>query len=208
MLRDGSRSPPSPDLHTTSALSLADLRSVATDNKNSPSAAISDLRSDIQTIVLRVDEVEETQARHDTSLCHAQQVTESHAIHLREINHHMEDLDNRGRCRNLLVRGLLETVEATQVTRAVSTIFNDLLERPPDAPIAIECIHRAMLPRGKATDLPRDIVRCLNDFLVKEEILRKARSRGHLTEKEGSETTIRCSKIQSDCLLLEVPFLL
>ncbi|XP_073482505.1 vomeronasal type-2 receptor 26-like [Aquarana catesbeiana] len=101
-LRDQSRSSPSPELNPTSALSLADLCLVATDIKNTLSAAISDLHSDIQDIVLRVEEVEETQARHDTSLCHVQQVTESHAIHLRNINRHMEDLDNRGRCRNLM----------------------------------------------------------------------------------------------------------
>lgn len=195
-LRDRSRSPSSPDLHPTSAVSLADLHSVAMDIKNTLSAAISDICSDIQAIVLRVEKVKETQARHDASLCHVQQVTESHAIHLREINRHMEDLDNRGRSCNLRVRAIPETVEAAQITRAVSAIFNDLLERPPDVPIAMEYIHRALRPRGKDTDLPRDIVCCLNDFLLKEELLSKARSRGHLTS-QGTEI-----KLFQDLILL------
>lgn len=74
------------------------------------------------------------------------------------------------------VRGLPESIETPQLTRSVIALFNDLLERPPATPIAMECIHRALRPRGRDTDPPRDIICCLNDFPLKEEILRKARA--------------------------------
>lgn len=168
-------------MHAASALSPTDIRTVAADIKNTLFAAISDLRSDIQAIVLRVEEVEETQARHDDALCQVQQVTESHAVHLREINHHMEDLDNSGRHRNLRVRGLPDSIDSTQLSRSVTALFNELLERPPDSPIAMESIHRALHPRGRDTDPPRDIICFLNDFIPKEGILRKARGRIHFS---------------------------
>ncbi|XP_073459921.1 vomeronasal type-2 receptor 26-like [Aquarana catesbeiana] len=79
--------------------SLNDLQEVAADIKNILPAAILDLRADIRAISNRV--VEKMTACHDASLCHVQQVTKSHAIHLRELQHHLEDLNNRGRRHNL-----------------------------------------------------------------------------------------------------------
>lgn len=41
----------------------------------------------------------------------------------------------------------------------------------------MERIHRALCPRGRDTDPPRDIVCCLVDYGLKEEILKQARGR-------------------------------
>lgn len=145
-------------MHQTSALSMADLHSVAADIKNSLSAtiadAISEMCSDIQAISLGVEETEEMQARHVASLCQMQEITESHAVHLRELNRHMEDLDNCGRCRNLQVRGLPESIDSNQLSGVITTLFNDLLERPPDMQIVMEHMHRTLRPRGRDTDPP------------------------------------------------------
>lgn len=127
---------------------------MAADIKSTLLAAISDLRSDIQAMNMRVEDIEDTQAHHDVSLCRVQQVTESHAIHLRENNRHMEDLDNRGRRRNLRVSGVPESVDPSQLSQTVMAIFKNLLERPPDTPITYERIHRALRPSGRATDPP------------------------------------------------------
>lgn len=85
----GQRHPP--------AVNLDDLRSIATDIRNTLMAAISDMRSDIQAMSHRVEEVGITQVCHDSALCQVQQLTESHAVYLREINSHREDLDIHGR---------------------------------------------------------------------------------------------------------------
>lgn len=112
------------------SINLQDMQEIAADIKNTLSAVISDLRRDIQAINLRVEEVEHTAARHDASLCQVQQVTESHAIHLRELQQHLEDLDNRGRRHNLKVRGLPENIEPNRLTQTTLALFNDILERP------------------------------------------------------------------------------
>lgn len=125
---------------------------------------------------------------HDASLCHVQQVTESHAIHLRELQRHLGDLNNRGQCHNLRVR-LPESIEPSHLPQTVVTFFNDLLERPQDAPIEMECIHRALRPRGKDLDPPRDVVCCLVKFPLQEKILRKACNRNQL-QYQGTEVKI------------------
>lgn len=115
--------------HTAPAPSLIDLQEIAADIKNTLSAAISDLRTNIHSIAARVGEVERT-ARHDASLCHVQQVTESHAIHLRELQCHLEDINDRGCRHNLRVRGLPESIESNTITPTVLAVFNEFLERP------------------------------------------------------------------------------
>lgn len=160
--------------------SLSDLHEIVADIKNILSAAISDLNEELHAMNSRVGEVERTTACHDASLCQVQQLTESHSIHLQELHRHLEDLDNRGRCHNLRVRGLPKPIEPSQLTRTTVALFNDLLERPPDAPIELARLHRALRPRLKDTDPPRDVVCCLVSFPQKEEILRKARNRGCL----------------------------
>lgn len=64
-------------------------------------------------------------------------------------------------------------------------IFNTLLGRPPDTPVEMERCHRALRPRGRDTDPPRDVVCCLVSFIQKEEILRVAHNHNHL-EHEGA----------------------
>lgn len=97
-----------------------------------------------------------------------------------DMHRHMEDLDNRGRRRNLRVRGIPETVEGPQLQAAVWGIFNTLLGRPPDALVEMERCHRALRPRGRDTDPPRDAVCCLVSFTQKEDILCLARNHAHL----------------------------
>lgn len=48
----------------------------------------------------------------------------------------------------------------------------------------MERIHRALRPRGRDTDPPRDIVCCLVDYGLKEEILRQARGQ-HLSHSDS-----------------------
>lgn len=171
------------------APSLNDLHEIAANIKNTLLVVISDLREDIHDISARVGEMERTAAGHDASLCQVQQVTESHAIHMRELHHHLEDLDNGGRPHNLRVKGIPENIEPKRLAQATKALFNDLLERSQDAPIEMERIHRVLRPRGRDTDPTWDVVCCLVSFPQKEEILRKARNRGRLMS-HGAEVKI------------------
>lgn len=63
-----SHPPPETNPQVMAAPSLDDLKAVVSDIKNTLSAAISDLRRDIQAIAMRMDEVEGTTARHDLAI--------------------------------------------------------------------------------------------------------------------------------------------
>lgn len=83
---------------------------------------------------------------------------------------HLEDLDNRGRRHNLRVRGIPEVIEGDQIIPSVTGLFNSLLNRPYQTSIMMERIHRALRPKGRDTDPPRDIVCCLVDFKLKDRL--------------------------------------
>lgn len=105
---------PAPQLQPPQ-LNLKDLQVVATDIKDMLSAAISDLRHEVQALSGRLQEIEITAAHHDTGLRHMHQAVDTHTLQLGDMNCHMEDMGNRGRRHNLRVRGLPETVEQDQL---------------------------------------------------------------------------------------------
>lgn len=157
--------------------SLNDLHTVAADIKNTLFAAITDLRHEIQAITGRVLEVERTAAQQHTTIRKVNHTVDTHTLQLRDLQRHVEDLDNRGRRHNLRVRGLPKSVAPDRVRATVTELFNQLLDQPRQKPIAMERIHRALRPRGRDSDPPRDIVCHIDDFQIKEDILRKARTK-------------------------------
>lgn len=169
-LTAGSQENPQPP-----SLNINDLRAIAADIKDTLSAAIAELRMDIHTLNDRVLEVEKTTAKHAMVLRKATHRIDTHTLQLRETQRRIEDLDNRGRRHNLRIRGLPESIEADNLTSAVTEMFNNLLDRPPQTRIELERIHRALRPKGRENDPPRDIICCLVDYKLKEDILKQAR---------------------------------
>lgn len=144
--------------------SLYNLRAVFANIKDTLAAVILDLRRDIQAMHTRMEELEDTADQHSTDIQCLRQTSDSQDKQLRELHKHMEDLDNRSRRHNLRVRGIPETVEAGQLTQVTLSIFNDILGRPPEAPIEWERLHRALKPRARETAPPRDVICCLVNF--------------------------------------------
>lgn len=92
--------------------SLSDLRTIATDIKDTMSAIITDLHHDIQAIADRVQNVEKKAAHQGLVICRMIQAVDTHTLQLCNLHHHMEDLDN-GRHLNLRVEAYLN-----QLTRS------------------------------------------------------------------------------------------
>lgn len=78
------------------------LQNIASDIKNTLSAAIGDLRLDIQAVAVRLQRVEDTTSRQENAIAQVQQVSDHHSFQLREMNRHLEDLDKRGHRHNIL----------------------------------------------------------------------------------------------------------
>lgn len=137
--------------------------------KDTLSAAIAELRIDIRAITERVKDVEKSTAQHDTVLHRVTRKVDTQTLQLRDLQRHVEDLDNRGRRHNLWVRGFPEIVNTDQLNTTITGIFIDLLDRPLQTAIEMEHIHRALRSKGRATDPPRDVICCLVEGKLKEE---------------------------------------
>lgn len=108
--------------------SIADLQKVALDIKNTPSAVIADLKTDLREVASRLEHEKSVAPTHGVVI---QQVQCVHAQHLIDMNCHLEDLNRGQRC-NLQIREIPESVEGPQLQPVVWAIFNTLLDRPPD----------------------------------------------------------------------------
>lgn len=130
-------------------ISILDLRAVATDIKDTLSAAIAELRVDICALNDRVSTTERVLDDHDLVLQRSTRKIDAHTLQLREVNRHLEDLENRSCRHNLHVWGMPEEVEGERMPQAVVSLFNSVLGRPSSATISFERIQRA---RGRDTD--------------------------------------------------------
>lgn len=93
---------------------------------------------------------------------------------LRDMQHHLEDLDNRNRRNNIRVRGLPESSRPEDLRSVLQTIFNNLLGVPASTHIEMDRAHRALKPKDQASK-PRDVICRVHLFALKEDIMRKAR---------------------------------
>lgn len=125
-------------------------------------------------------EAEKKSAQTQRAIGELDKIVWSHNRHLVNMMRHNEDLDNRGRRNNLRVRGVPEEIEAEQIPLALAAIFNSLLGRPKEATIHLVRAHRALRPRPQNNSSPRDIICCLVDFGLKEQILQKARGQDEI----------------------------
>lgn len=97
---------------------------------------------------------------------------------------HLEDLDNRGRRNNIRIMGLPEANREENLPLILTSIFNCLLGEPRTHAIKMDRAHRALRPKGAST-LPRDVICCIHNYLVKEAIMAKAQSQCNL-DYEGA----------------------
>ncbi|CAH2220922.1 Hypothetical predicted protein [Pelobates cultripes] len=88
----------------------------------------------------------------------------------------VDDLDNRGRRLNLRVRGVREGGPSENVPELLRQIFTHVLGGQQVPRIGLVHAHRALRPLPAPEEQPRDIICCLDNYHLKEEILRTART--------------------------------
>lgn len=114
-------------------INMQDLRSIAEDIKETLSAAILELRLDLRSLNDRVHVVERETERQESILQSVTEDIDSHTMQMRDMQRHLEDLDNRGRRHNLRIRGLPESFEGEQISQAIITSlipFSTVLPKP------------------------------------------------------------------------------
>lgn len=73
-----------------------DLRSVAEDIKATLATAIPDLRMDLHSMTMHMDEIEETTMRNQNAIHQLQTSSQANNVQLRDMHRYMKDLDNCG----------------------------------------------------------------------------------------------------------------
>lgn len=138
---------------------------------------MADIKAEVSALTSRIDVAEDRISTAEAAVRSQGSSLTSQGYLLVELQRRVEDLDNQGHRHNIRLRRVPETVLPGQLDVVVLSIFNGLLEGPPDSPISLERFHRTLRPRGGPVDPPRDLISCLVDFQVKEEIMRGARYR-------------------------------
>lgn len=92
--------------------------------------------------------VENTTAQHSAAIRKTHLTLDTQSRKLREVNRHLEDLDNRGMRHNGRLKSLTESIKQEHLQAEVNSIFNALLEKPKEVPIVVERIHRTKRKSG------------------------------------------------------------
>lgn len=136
---------------------------------------ISDLRSDIRQISARLTQVEDSSQMLAAHADHMAKKLKEQKKESYSLKSHLDDLENRSRRNNLRIKGLTESVTDDEITQVLTQIFCELLGKEENFDLGFQRVHRVYRPKNVNVDSPRDILCCLLDFKIKEEIFRKAR---------------------------------
>ncbi|CAH2301031.1 Hypothetical predicted protein [Pelobates cultripes] len=135
---------------------------------------ITTLRSSLSALEGRVEALETagTPAPSNT-----QKTPDTQSRQITDLRLHVEDLDNRSRRHNIRVRGLQESQGPEDLKDALIPIFiNSPMNRPPEARLYIDRAHHTLHPKPPPSALPRDVICHIQNFQLKEAIMKAARS--------------------------------
>ncbi|CAH2282734.1 Hypothetical predicted protein [Pelobates cultripes] len=171
----GRPAPQTPDWYTlfTSLPKKEDFQSLLDEVKATLRTEISALGTSLTALETRVQALG---SQGPNPHCPALQATEAHSRHIQDLRLHIEDLDNRSRRHNIRVRGCRESDTPEDARATLTPIFNRILGRPRDARIYMDRAQKALRPKPPSGAPPRDLICHIQDFQLKEEIMRKART--------------------------------
>lgn len=101
----------------------------------------------------------------------------------------VDDLENRNRRRNIRIRDLPEATGQADLKATVTAIFNACLDRAADTVIAIDRVHRTLGPRSPTENRPRDVLCCLHNYSVREDVLQASWRKGSI-DFDGAQVTL------------------
>lgn len=123
-------------------LTLSDMHTIAADIKSTLTIAIAE---EVRGLTQRLDEVVKAGAVRDRAIKRLDVISEHYVTHLITLNRQVGNL-NRGRCHNIRVRGVPETVLPDRIDGAVWSIFNNWLGRNLEAELIFDRIHQDLRP--------------------------------------------------------------
>ncbi|KAM9307750.1 interferon-induced very large GTPase 1-like [Gastrophryne carolinensis] len=147
------------------------------------------LQGSVIEVTARVDGVESSHRALVTQVAELEQQQNQSRRLLSDLFLAHDDVENRNRRNNLRLRGVPESVETRDLSTAVISIFNELLDLPSANHIELDRVHRALGPRPRDPNRPRDIICRVRFFKIKEDLLRRAWEKGPIQYK-GAEVIL------------------
>ncbi|XP_056398871.1 uncharacterized protein LOC130293793 [Hyla sarda] len=161
-----------PELQALLALlpTKSDLQILATDLRQAWRHDLKPVKNDVQLLKEKVETLETFRTTVTDQLKCLQESTRNLSLHQAAEIAHLDDIDNRNRRNNIRIKGLPESVAPQDISSTLQKIFNDILQKPPDSPLEMD---RAQNPDPTK---PRDVICRIHHFLLKDEIMRRARN--------------------------------
>lgn len=147
-------------------------------------ASISEVKSVIATHTTQIADIETSLTDADKRLLVLEHKCSQLEASNSSLRLKLDDLENRGRRKNLRVIGIPEDSEKGRPSEFMSTFFEAVfgagkLSRAP----VIERAHRSLAPKPQPNQRPRPMIVRFHHFPIKEEILRHSRSQTQLRYK-------------------------
>ncbi|KAJ1203220.1 hypothetical protein NDU88_007013 [Pleurodeles waltl] len=176
-ITDGKLAPVTRDFLT----SLFDsLKTDLQDLRKDLSLELLNLRSDLTSIGEWVLGLEDNEIERDEDVGQIRQAILRLLEQQDQLHITSKDVENhRSRRHNIRVRGASTGGEGEDIREYITALFCSVLGREDDKEILLDHVHRVGHQGGTGSSLP-DILVCVDNFLIKEDILWLARSKQHI----------------------------
>lgn len=152
------------------------------------------LSQTIQAHAQQLKKVEERTTETENRIAAAEHITESVETRVQVLEkqiqsmaEHIDDLENRGRRKNVRVIGLPEDAEGSNPTKFFESWIPDLLGLETKAGrVKIERAHRTLAPKPGPNQRPRPVLIRFHNFADKQRVLDAARRSGTVKYQESS----------------------
>lgn len=134
-------------------------------------AGINHCHREVQALGSRVDNVEQRMSDLTSSFNTMVDAQSNHSEEIAWLKNKVADLEDRSRRRNLKIRGIPETIPATQLLSYTQAFFSTLLPSLTPQDLIVDRIHRIPKPSFLPENTPRDVLLRVHFYHIKEQIL-------------------------------------
>ncbi|CAH2221747.1 Hypothetical predicted protein [Pelobates cultripes] len=132
---------------------------------------VAQLRADLANVEAHMSVAESETRALRTDLEHTNSTVANEEADLASLTTWVDDLDNRGRRLNLHVRRVKEGDPAEHIPDTLKRLFTQVLGGQQIPRLGIVRAHMALRPMPPPEEQPRDIICCLENYQLKEDIL-------------------------------------
>lgn len=160
--------------------SKTDIQQLISAVEQSCQQAVEGLREDTLALGHRVETLENGHEAMMQVVEDIQDTTKYHAEVLNSYKDQLDDYENRDRRQNICIKGLPETIRASELLPTVQELFHKIMGNSVSEGVEIDSVHCFPSCIIQNAERPRDIICKLHTFPVKESIMKNACSKSEI----------------------------